>query len=563
MNLDAISRAANENTDPDPSERDFAELMANALRVCLDDLLANRGPMTDEQRKAMFARIGGGRGATRSWDAPTGDRFGSEIYAKKPWWKSAKDWGGKEAEEYASKGFGGKAIDFMDELASTGMMGTAMGGTGQFTADTIRSAKSQAGILARGNYISRLVPLDAADVIEPLARGNAGARVALLNKWADLSNQGLPSWEIVKKITQSIGNRSPTTLLETAIRVARTPDAVLANARRPLTDEQKRAIFAKSRGGGGRIVRTLIGKDPNTDFRYGGSGDLNRDSRNRQKNWSPGPPLNSTPVPIGLPGNAGLPGQPPITHPGTISAQPTPFAKSLELAGNIIGKINDGSVGPKNARAPWLDELGNYNPNWGPWFDGRTKQAIVDAWINAGGQPPDLGPIVGIGPVQPVPNPIVAPLPQIAPQPAQPAFQLPAIPGPVAPVPEWQPQPQPSGGSGLIGTQPNLPPVNHVAPPSGPITPPQPQPPTTPEPQPEPEPQPAPEAPPSGGSNEGTPSWSVPGYGDPALPSRLGRPVVPGTDQPPKPVKPAPKPPKMPKITPAMLERLRKRIAGE
>lgn len=73
-----------------------------------------------------------------------------------------------------------------------------------------------------------------------------------------------------------------------------------------------------------------------------------------------------------------------------------------------------------------------------------------------------------------------------------------------------------------------------------------------------------------------------PGYGDPALPSRLGRPVVPGTDQPPKPVKPAPKPPtrpvvpgqdqppkesdpapKMPQITPAMLERLRKRIAGE
>lgn len=149
MNLDAIFRAANENTDPDPSERDFEELMANALRVCLDDLLANRGPLTDEQKRAMFARLRGGRGATRSWDAPTGDRFGSEIYAKKPWWKSAKDWGGKEAEEYASKGFMGKATDFMDELASIGMMGTAMGGTGRFTADTLRSAKSQAGILAR------------------------------------------------------------------------------------------------------------------------------------------------------------------------------------------------------------------------------------------------------------------------------------------------------------------------------------------------------------------------------------------------------------------------------
>ena len=61
MNLDAISRAANENTDPDPSERDFAELMANALRVCLDDLLANRGPMTDDQRTAM-----GGGGAVKT-----------------------------------------------------------------------------------------------------------------------------------------------------------------------------------------------------------------------------------------------------------------------------------------------------------------------------------------------------------------------------------------------------------------------------------------------------------------------------------------------------------------
>ena len=57
MNLDAIFRAANENTDPDPSERDFAELMANALRVCLDDLLANRGPLTDEQRKAGATKM--------------------------------------------------------------------------------------------------------------------------------------------------------------------------------------------------------------------------------------------------------------------------------------------------------------------------------------------------------------------------------------------------------------------------------------------------------------------------------------------------------------------------
>jgi len=66
MNLDAIFRAANENTDPDPSERDFEELMANALRVCLDDLLANRGPLTDEQRKAMFARLGGGGSSPRA-----------------------------------------------------------------------------------------------------------------------------------------------------------------------------------------------------------------------------------------------------------------------------------------------------------------------------------------------------------------------------------------------------------------------------------------------------------------------------------------------------------------
>lgn len=52
MNLDAIFRAANENTDPDPSERDFEELMANALRVCLDDLLANRGPLMRTPSKA-------------------------------------------------------------------------------------------------------------------------------------------------------------------------------------------------------------------------------------------------------------------------------------------------------------------------------------------------------------------------------------------------------------------------------------------------------------------------------------------------------------------------------
>jgi len=52
----------------------------------------------------------------------------------------------------------------------------------------------------------------------------------------------------------------------------------LANAGRinnkPLTDEQRRAIFAKSRGAWTRAIN--VGGDPNKDFRYGGTGDLNK-----------------------------------------------------------------------------------------------------------------------------------------------------------------------------------------------------------------------------------------------------------------------------------------------
>lgn len=581
MNLDAISRASNENTDPDQSERDFGELMANALRVCLDDLLANRGPMTDDQRKAMFARLGGG-------GRPAGgDRFGSEIYAKKPWWKSGKDWGGKEADEYASKGFMGKATDFLNEMASTGMMGTAMGGTGQFTASTIRTANSQAGILARGNYISRLVPLDAADVIEPLARGNAGARVTLLNKWADLSNQGLPSWKIVKKITQSIGNRAPSTLLETAVRVARTPDAALANARRPLTDEQRRAIFAKkliSRKGGGQAVVSRYdtaggGSRPKPTYRAqvvseppsrrsiaappGGLAEAQ--AQNAQRLGSQ-PAAGRTAVPAGVgqttaagtwtPQGGFVPHSPEVLQAMASTRAQIAFTKQVgqQLFERALAGLKGGG---EMVGIPPMPGRGD-DPLVGiPQMPGRGDDPLV-------GIPPMPGQggggMVGIPPMPG--NPSIAPnqsSPGAAPpvQAPAPTFQLPAIPGPVAPVPEWQPQPQPGGGSGLVGVQPAMPPATYVPPQPQPQpvpqpVPPAPDPPQQPIQQPPAPVAPAPTPPTGGGQSGGTPSWSVPGYGDPALPMMR-------TPSKAEPAEAA----KMPQITPEMLERLRKRIAGE
>lgn len=382
MNLDAISRAANENTDPDPSDRDFGELMANALRVCLDDLLANRGPMTDEQRKAMFARLGGGGG---------GDR-------------------------------------------------------------------------------------------------------------------------------QSIGNRAPSTLLETAIRVARTPDAVLANARRPLTDEQKRAIFAKERSGGGGGHTTAAGTwTPQGGFVPHSPEALQAMASTRAQiafNKQVGQQLFEREL-AGLKGGGEM-----------VGIQPMPGRGDDPLVG--IPKIGGpGFLGSGDLNfaggSPYFDEkLGRYLT---PQETEAKNAQIAELLAKINGQPP-------------APQPPPAPAPE-----------------PVAPPPEWRPQPQPGGGSGLVGVQPAMPPATYVPPQPQPQPQPAPQPvPPAPDPQPEPEPQPESGAPPTGGGQSGgTPSWSVPGYGDPALPSRLGRTVVPGTDQ----------PPKGPQITPAMLERLRKRIAGE
>jgi len=586
MNLDAISRAANENADPDPSERDFGELMANALRVCLDDLLANRGPMTDDQRKAMFARLGGGgsRGATRSWGSSSfgGDRFGSEIYAKKPWWKSPRYWNGAEAEKYAKQSTFGKISDFADNVASAGMMGTAMGGAGAVNKARIAADKSfYAMERARDAYLTAKNSGATASTIARLSRildSRASAYHKASDLVASLSNPQSISESADFYTRQLLGNRTASDLLETAIRLARTPDEVLANARRPLTAEQKRAIFAKSRGGGGggggRTVQTVIGKDPNTDFRYGGSGDLNRDSRNAHRT--------QTQQPQAAPGMAGPGNMPKAEDPRYNTPEWQKWKRDVVTAITRGGggsydstgfRMGDGTVipyptavgGPQNLPpqlagiqpfAPPSHQPGDLNFAGGtPYFDERLGRYLTPAEQAAKND--QISQLLAMLPGY-VQQPPTAPAPAPAPAPE-----------PVAPPPEWQPTPQPGSGAGLI----ELPQPTHPAP--QPI--PQPQPPA---PQPV---QPTPPTPPvDGGTSGGTPSWSVPGYGDPALPSRLGRPVVPGTDQPPKPVNPAHKPPtrpvvpgqdqppkesdpapKGPQITPAMLERLRKRIAGE
>ncbi len=382
MNLDAISRAANENTDPDPSDRDFGELMANALRVCLDDLLANRGPMTDDQRKAMFARLGGGGSSPRAskWYDKDVLKAGAQGF-----WEGANDaaekglaklsfgltdkigftdstrpelqWSGYDAAdqnaEFARKALitalGIKAGTLAwnawkakqaaaATAAAAGTWARKFTSTGQHFWNNpgawkahnltskleasqerlIRKALTHGVDKKEADYIREIWDkkdlfrnpgsggpiewrdvasaygfdgprLDAAlRVIEQGARpassnplGTLAAREAALARAVTAVTSQSPSIEsaarshaiqqaiqnygydaqfdnqLIDRLTESalsgmraLGNRAPSTLLETAIRVARTPDAVLANARRPLTDEQKRAIFAKSGGGG-------------------------------------------------------------------------------------------------------------------------------------------------------------------------------------------------------------------------------------------------------------------------------------------------------------------------
>lgn len=455
MNLDAISRAANENTDPDPSERDFGELMANALRVCLDDLLTNRGPMTDDQRKAMFARLGGGG--------------------------------------------------------------------------------------------------------RPAGGDRSGMR--------------------------ALGNRAPSTLLETAVRVARTPDAVLANARRPLTDAQRRAIFAKGRngggGGGGQAVVSRYdtvggGSRPKSDYRSqvvasapatGGKsysrsiaapgGLAEAQAQNAQRLGSQ-PAAGRTAVPAGggqttaagtwTPQGGFVPHSPEALQAMASTRAQIAFNKQVgqQLFERALAGLKGGDD-PLVGISPMPRDPGSMVYAGGtPNFDERTGRYLTPQETEA--KNAQIAELLAKINGQPPAPPVQAPAP---------TFQLPAIPGPVAPVPEWQPQPQPGGGSGLVGVQPAMPPATYVPPqpqpqPAPQPVPPAPDPPQQPIQQPPAPVAPAPTPPTGGGQSGGTPSWSVPGYGDPALPMMR----TPSKAEPAEATK-------MPQVTPEMLERLRKRIAGE
>lgn len=315
MNLIQISALHADRDDETGRPLDVPRLIANA----------GRGFASDEQRKAVMAKLRGGGGAP----SPGGDRYGSEIYAKKPWYKSGKDWGGEEAARHSKMSGLEKFSDALNEFADVGLLGMT-GGAGAMSKAKPLTRLTAADKKLVGSLVSdpkgRKYLMDLwsdskhlfrerggvnykagqkflADVVGKTQRVNPAAmpqnplaqlkareamlqvqdlRQAYRHKEADALIRGMgDAWPKYKgKISTPAddlrdlfrnpyqawvdvyGNRSASlTLVANAVRVAVTPDeAYLPNAgrshRRALSDDQRRAIHAKGRNGGGSISST-------------------------------------------------------------------------------------------------------------------------------------------------------------------------------------------------------------------------------------------------------------------------------------------------------------------
>lgn len=486
-----------------------------------------------------------------------------------------------------------------------------MAGRGQMTADFLRTSASQPAIAARSEYISRLVPLDAADIIEPLAKGSGGARLDLLNKWSDFADRGLPNWEIVQMLGRNIGNRSASlVLVANAVRVAVTPDEVLANRPRGgLSDTQRKAIFAKSRGGGtsrgapksDSVIQSLpvarggppsSGSFPETPAWNKWKQDVvNATTRAGGGSYTDATGFHAADgTHIPFPQRPARPQVPPVAAPfagipqmplqdGMMYAGGNPYyderlgrdltpqekaAKSAQLAGFLSKAYAISSGGQSsgryfsNARRPLTDKQKraifakgggghsaaavsgvpspyaghtptHINPNTPPQVLDAMRAAAsqqVPAY-DAAGNPLNLAGQFQSQPSQTVSSPVVI------------------VPGnaPAGSLPEQNPNAHDPAGPGIASA------VAASRPTTG-YKPPLPQSPVQPTEQPAivtettlPQVQ-------TQSVISGTPHWSVPGYGDPALPTRKA------SSENEMPIK------KLPRITPEMLNRLRKRLAG-
>ena len=309
LNLTTLSRAAVLNADryaAAQGAQDTPRLIANAGRVARPDVLANwgGGPMTDDQRKAMFARQGGGGGG-RSGSSPRQAKWSDKDVLKAA--GSGLLEGANNAAEkgLAKLSFGltdkigftdSKRAELQDPIYDAADQGAEVARAALITALGLKAgtvawnawkAKQAAAVAAtagkptleqaqktvaqlRAAY--RHAEADAlikrmgdawpkytgkisthADDLEYLRRGQAeatwksmqeypGPRDPWGNRASTQARKGKPN---MKNITQ------PLLFLANAVSVTHTPDEVLANAGRPMNDDQRKAMFARQGGGGG------------------------------------------------------------------------------------------------------------------------------------------------------------------------------------------------------------------------------------------------------------------------------------------------------------------------
>ena len=307
LNFTILSRAAvlnAERYDAAQGAQDTPRLIANAGRVARPDVLANwgGGPMSDDQRKAMFARQGGGGGGgggtsprqSRWYDKDVLEAAGSGFLE-----------GANNAAEkgLAKMSFGltdkigftdSKRAELQDPIYDAADQGADVARTALIAALGLKAgtiawnawkAKQAAAVAAtagkptleqaqktvaelRAAYrhaeadalIKRMgdawpkyagkISTPADDLLE-LQRGQAEATWKSMQEypgpWDPWGNRA--STQARKGKPNMNSTSQPLLFLSNAVSVAHTPDEVLANANRPIGDDQRKAMFAKMGGG--------------------------------------------------------------------------------------------------------------------------------------------------------------------------------------------------------------------------------------------------------------------------------------------------------------------------
>lgn len=416
MNLTKAHFAILTNRAPIDPARPADELLANAVHVVSipDETLRNRMPMSDDQRKAMFAKMGGKGSspqASRWYDREVlkagarGFFEGANDAAEKGLAKLSfgltDKIGFTDSTRPELQWWGYDAADQYAELARTALIG-AMGlkaGTAAWNAWKAKQAaaavaatsgtptleqaqKTVAKLRAAYRHVEADALIKRMGDAWPKYTGHistheddlAALRQNPFQAWTDVYGNRASAQASKVKTNMNI-TTIPLLFLSNAVRVAHTPDEVLANAYRPLTDAQRKAMFASKRGGGSRGGGGSGGRTVS----QAGAGDALRAAASQQV---PAYDVNGNPLNLAA------------RLAGPMAGGPVDLGRSGPA---IMSPVESGMRGGSDGMSSTVDANGIFRPGTGSYRQqGFPSNPGSLNYIDGGGQPgAPGGPVPG------------------------------------------------------------------------------------------------------------------------------------------------------------------------